>query len=285
MANAPTTAASTSTVLRLEGADALALLDRIATRALVDLEPGHSRWAPFCDFRGRLLHRALVAVTSDRAVWMLRDDAPGMSLAAMVNAHVFREDVRIGLGESRWSARLEMRNGIRANDPIEERDGIPSAAPAGDGLAMVLVAPDATPAGPAVERARIEAGRPRHGHEIAQDFNPFEVNLAREVHLAKGCYTGQEALQRLITYDSVRRRLARVSGSGSAPAVPQPIAGRAGVLTSAIAEETGARWTGLAVLRHDAARGEAPLTLESGGAIDRVELFDLARPEGREGAR
>jgi folate-binding protein YgfZ len=285
MANAPTTAASISTVLRLEGADALALLDRIATRQLLDLEPGHARWAPFCDFRGRLLHRALVVVTSDRAVWMLRDDAPGTSLAGMVNAHVFREDVRIGLGESRWSARLQIRNGIRASDGIEERDQIPWVVPAANDLAMALVAPDAAPAGPDVERARMRAGRPRHGHEIAQDFNPFEVNLAHEVHLAKGCYTGQEALQRLITYDSVRRRLARVEGSGTTPIVPQPIAGSAGVLTSAIGEETGGHWSGLAVLRHDAVRGEAPLMLESGGAIDRIEAFDLGRPEGREGAR
>lgn len=280
---APTAVASASTVLRLDGADALALIDRISTRALADVTPGQARWAPFCDFRGRLLHRALVAVTSDGAVWLLRDDAPGLPLAAAVNAHVFREDLRIGIGDARWSARL-----VEGEPParIEERDGAPVAVPAGPGLVLVLDAPGAVAADTAAERARIEAGRPRHGHEIAEAFTPFEVNLAHEVHLAKGCYTGQEALQRLITYDSVRRRLVLVEGAGSAPVVPGAIAGpdgAAGVLTSAIASDPGA-WIGLAVMKHEALAPGVPLRVEGGAAIERVEPFELTRPEGRERA-
>lgn len=279
---ASTAVESTSTVLRLEGADALALIDRISTRSLADLAPGQARWAPFCDFRGRLLHRALVAVTSDRAVWLLRDDAPGLPLAAAVNAHVFREDVRIGVGDTRWSARL-------ANlDPptrIEEREGAPVAVPAGEGLVMVLDAPGSVATDPARERARIEAGRPRHGHEIAEAFTPFEVNLAHEVHLSKGCYTGQEALQRLITYDSVRRRLVRVWGTGAAPATPSDIVaanGTVGVLTSSAATTRG--WIGLAVLKLDAAAGTTSLRIDGGPAIEIVDPVELTRPEGREGA-
>src|SRR5689334_8069451 len=171
-----TSADSGSTVLRLEGADALPLLDRISTRLLIDLEPGQARWAPFCDFRGRLMHRALVAVTADRAVWLLRDDAPGLGLAAALNAHVFREDIRIGLGDERWSARLVLASATGAE--VIERDGTPVAVRAGDDRIMELVAPRAAAApDPGLERVRVRAGRPRHGHEIAQEFTPFEVNL------------------------------------------------------------------------------------------------------------
>ncbi len=112
------------------------------------------------------------------------------------------------------------------------------------------------------------------------------MNLAHEVHLAKGCYTGQEALQRLITYDSVRRRLARVEGAGVVPAVPGAIAGPdgpAGVLTSTSASEPGS-WIGLAVLKHEALASGASLRVEGGPAIERIEPFELTRPEGREGA-
>jgi len=112
------------------------------------------------------------------------------------------------------------------------------------------------------------------------------VNLAHEVHLAKGCYTGQEALQRLVTYDSVRRRLVRVAGSGAAPVVPRAIAGpdgAAGVLTSATAAEPGT-WIGLAVVKHEAATGSVSLRIDGGPTIERVEPFELTRPEGREGA-
>jgi folate-binding protein YgfZ len=147
---------------------------------------------------------------------------------------------------------------------------------------MVLEPANAPPPDAGAERARIAAGRPRHGHEIAEAFTPFEVNLAHEVHLSKGCYTGQEALQRLITYDSVRRRLVRVDGTGDAPDVPREITGPAGVLTSAIAVEHG--WIGLAVLKHDALAPGTTLRVDGGPAIDRVEPFDLTRPEGREGA-
>src|SRR5205809_6240655 len=82
-----------STVLRLEGRDALPLLHRISTQALLDLRPGSARATLFCDFRGRLLHRAVVAVTSDGAVWLLRPDAHGAELAAVVERMVFRDDV------------------------------------------------------------------------------------------------------------------------------------------------------------------------------------------------
>src|SRR2546427_12639350 len=95
--------AAESTLLRLEGRDALAVLHRLSAAFLDDLVPGQARATLFCDFRGRLLHRVIVVVTSDRAVWLLRDDAPGAALAAHLDHHVFREDVRVSdLGAGRW---------------------------------------------------------------------------------------------------------------------------------------------------------------------------------------
>src|SRR5689334_24827944 len=60
---------------------------------------------------------------------------------------------------------------------------------------------------------RIRAARPRHGHEVTSSFTPFEVGLAHEVHLDKGCFTGQEALMRLITYQD--RKSTRLNSSHS----------------------------------------------------------------------
>src|SRR5690348_6678443 len=84
-----------STALRLEGRDTLALLHRTTSNALAELAPGTARATLFCDFRGRLLHRAVVALTRDGAVWLLREDAPGAPLAAAIERTVFRDDVRI----------------------------------------------------------------------------------------------------------------------------------------------------------------------------------------------
>jgi folate-binding protein YgfZ len=57
------------------------------------------------------------------------------------------------------------------------------------------------------EALRIEAGLPAHGREVTQESNPWELGLEAAVAPDKGCYTGQESLNRLRTYGGVRRRL------------------------------------------------------------------------------
>ena len=225
--------------LRLTGRDALPLLHRISTQALLDLKPGESRATLFCDFRGRLLHRAVVSVAEDGAV-LLRSQTPAAELAAFLDRHIFRDDVA-----------------------VENRSDETAAEPSID------------------ERARIRAGDARHGHEIAEAFNPYEVGLAADVHLDKGCYTGQEALQRLITYSSVRRELARVSGAGATPAVPADVTRdgeKVGVLTSAAADESGG-WIGLAVIKKELVSKTAT-DLAVAGATLTLEALPPACPAG-----
>lgn len=240
------------TSLLLTGADTLPLLHRLSTNVLSDLAPG--RWRPtlFCDFRGRLLHRALVVHAAAGEVWMLSDEAAGAGgagLATFIDRFVFREDVKIADRSS------EERPSFTLDEPL--------------------------PA-PLDEAARIAAGAPRHGHEIAEHFTAYEVGLAHEVHLSKGCYTGQEALQRLVTYDSARRRLVRVAGLGAAPEThAELVAGGepAGLVTSALA--SGAGWTGLASVRRDRVESGAALALTDGQAVTIEHAFELTRPQGR----
>jgi len=230
--------------LRFEGRDVLDVLHRISSNDLAGLPPEGSRVTLFCDFRGRLLHRAVVVRAADGAVWLL-SDSPGEALAAFVDARVFREDVR------------------RAAGPLE----VPAAMRA---LAEAAFGAD--------ERARIEAGLPRFGHEVSEAFNAYEAGLAGEVHLAKGCYTGQEALQRLVTYDSVRRERVRFSGAGDPPAPQDVLAGgeTVGRLTSATA--SGGGWIALAIVRVAAIEAGLPLTLADGTALAAPHRFPPAHP-------
>jgi folate-binding protein YgfZ len=271
-----------STALRLEGGDALDLLHRISTNALLDLAPGRARGTLFCDFRGRLLHRAVVARASDGAVWLLRDDAPPAPLAAHIDRHLFREDVRIADRSAAWS--VHPAEDGPAPGSIEERDGVPVRVAPEDGFALALesraTTPDVDP--DAYTRARVQAGRPAHGHEIVDTFHPFEVRLAHEVHLDKGCFTGQEVLLRLVTRDAVRRRLARVAGAGAVPALPSRLfAGgeEAGALTTVIADGSG--WMGLAVLKRAALEPGVTLTTEDARAVDSVFAMPAGEPLGR----
>src|SRR5262252_163920 len=238
---------ATSTALRLTGRDTLPLLHRVTTNALEDLQPGEARATLWCDFRGRLQFRAIVAVAADGAVWLLRADAPGAELAAAVDKMIFRDDVRVEDVSGAYPLVLA-RGTTGEAGVLDQANSVPSIVSTGDGTRLVR----AGTAEPLAESARITLLHPRHGHEIADAFNPFEVGLAHEVHLAKGCFTGQEALQRLITYGSVRRRPAHVQLSGAPPAPPCDVLAkgdapgeRAGVLTSV------ADGSGFAILRRD----------------------------------
>jgi folate-binding protein YgfZ len=223
------------------------VLHRVSTNDLATLAAGESRVTLFCDFRGRLLHRALVAHGPESVVWLV-SDSPGDALAAFIDSRVFREDVRV------------------------EEGPVPPPSPL-SGPVLAAFGAD--------ERARIVAGLPRFGGEIDEAFNPYEAGLAREVHLAKGCYTGQESLQRLVTYDSVRRQLVRVAGTGAPPA-PQDVSAVGDVvgrLTSTAADADG--WTGLAIVRLNALEVGAPLSLADGSLLAVVHRFVPAAPLGR----
>ena len=268
---------ATSTALRLTGRDTLPLLHRVTSNALDDLEPGEARATLWCDFRGRLQYRAVVAVAADGAVWLLRADAPGAELAAAVDKMIFRDDVRVEDVSEAYHFVLA-RGTTGEAGVLDEANSVPSIASTGDGTRLVR----AGTAEPLAESARITLLHPRHGHEIADAFNPFEVGLAHEVHLAKGCFTGQEALQRLITYESVRRRPARVQLSGSMPSLPADVLAkgdspgdRAGVLTSFDGGE------GFAILRREPLEAGADFALADGRVVEVIAAPEPARPLGR----
>jgi len=54
---------------------------------------------------------------------------------------------------------------------------------------------------------RVESGMPDWGTEITEDYNPHEARLIKAVSFTKGCYTGQEVIARLDTYDKVQKYL------------------------------------------------------------------------------
>lgn len=270
-----------SGVVRLEGRDALAVLHNISSAMLSDLGTGEVRTTLFCDFRGRLLHRAAVALAPDGAVWLVRADAPGAELLAFVDKHVFREDVRLADADAEWRVREVVGASGLAAGRAEFADGRPARLQIADAFALVVEPGAGSGALLESEAARIRAGRPRHGHEVSDAFTPFEVGLAHEVHLNKGCYPGQEALMRLITYGSVRRQLALVEGAGAGPADAALRVGDrdVGRLTSVNAD--GGGWLALAVMRREGCEPGAEVRLADGRAITSVRAFPEERPIGR----
>ena len=269
-----------STALRLTGYDVLAVLHRVTTQKLDDLPPGQSRTTLFCEYRGRLLHRATVVHAPDGAVWLLRHDAPGAELAAAVDRSVFREDVKIADRSGDFAVRLtSVPAGAHAGATFAA-DGVPLLAGESEGFALALDA-SAAPSQAVDEVARIAAGHARHGTEVCDAFTPYDVNLSAHVHLDKGCFTGQEVLLRLVTRDKVLRRLVRVGGTGTTPEAQDVLAGGepVGRLTSATATAEG--WIALTVMRITALAAGDAFTLADGRALGGLRTFDVARPLGR----
>jgi folate-binding protein YgfZ len=73
------------------------------------------------------------------------------------------------------------------------------------------------------EYYRIRAGVPQFGIELSPKDILLEANFDRAVARSKGCYPGQEVVERIFTYGSVNRKLCRVRCSSSNERLPLPL--------------------------------------------------------------
>jgi len=69
----------------------------------------------------------------------------------------------------------------------------------------------------ALEVLRIEAGTPRLGADLDETVLPAEAGLERAVARDKGCYTGQEVIERLRSQGQVSHRLVGLRADGEVP--------------------------------------------------------------------
>jgi aminomethyltransferase len=64
---------------------------------------------------------------------------------------------------------------------------------------------------------RLEHGKPRYGDEIFDTTLPQETGQMHAVHFAKGCYLGQEIVERIRSRGHVNRLLVKLEVEGDAP--------------------------------------------------------------------
>ena len=74
-----------------------------------------------------------------------------------------------------------------------------------------------------LEAWRIMSLRPRVDIEISHSSVPLELGLADTIAGNKGCYPGQEVIEKIIALGSPARRLARIEGEGSGPEAGEKI--------------------------------------------------------------
>jgi folate-binding protein YgfZ len=64
---------------------------------------------------------------------------------------------------------------------------------------------------------RLEHGKPRYGEDIFDTTLPQETRQMHAVHFAKGCYIGQEIVERIRSRGHVNRLLVKLEVEGGAP--------------------------------------------------------------------
>jgi folate-binding protein YgfZ len=141
----------------------------------------------------------------------------------------------------------------------------------------------ATPVGSAVVEAfRIAEGVPLYGIDMAERDLPQETSQMRALHFSKGCYLGQEIVERIHSRGNVHKHLRPLELEGSVPAsgteLKLPDGTVTGQITSAAALQlpSGARLFALGMIRGEAELRSEPFTYAAGTATGAARI--LAAP-------
>lgn len=252
--------------LRVAGSDALNYLQGQFTNDLRDLgsEGAYGLWL---NAKGKVVADSFVLpappVDGTPTFWVGSYFSSAATVRARLESCIVADDVTIEDATADWAAvtifgavdRAALRAAIpgalafpgRRDGDVHHEWVFPVGAQA-EALAALAGRPQAGEADVCLRRIR--AGIAAVPADIGEADLPNEGGLEDvAISYTKGCYLGQEVMARLKTMGQVRRRLVRVAGPGSVPALPAAVyAGEraVGELRSAVA--VGAGYEGLALL-------------------------------------
>ena len=299
-------------VIEVTGEDRLAHLDATTTQALKDARPGLATAALVLDANGNPLAMFDVLVLPDR-LWLITPGADVTDVVMTVIAgRTFLADARFTLTEHtvvRAAVDASLARRAWSGMSVVPEPGTVRSTPTGDTAVAADHAGVLTLAGPSaeVERLagalrqagaveadaastdawRVATGRPAWGAEVMPPHLPEELGLLpTHVHLAKGCYPGQEAVARMWMLGRPRRRLARVHISGEAASAIAPGAtlgeGRETVTVTTLVPGTD---EALALVPGSASVGDALTPGDDGSGVEVIALIgDDPVPPGHDPA-
>jgi tRNA-modifying protein YgfZ len=230
-------------VVTVAGPDRLSWLNTLSTQQLLALGPGESSEALFLSLQGRIEHDCRV-VDDGETTWLLVEAAEAAPLAAWLDSMRFMLRVEVADVSAQWAvvgsaaevAALAGRTVWRdpwpgvlaggyaysgADHPAAGRTWLEYLVPTSELEAAVEGLDLAGTM--AAEALRIAVWRPRMGAETDDKSIPHELDLMRTaVHLAKGCYKGQETVARVHNLGHPPRRLVFLHLDGSQHTLPAP---------------------------------------------------------------
>jgi aminomethyltransferase len=290
---------STRGRIRATGEDRKRLLHAMTTNDVQGLEPGQGLYAFFLNAQGRVLADATILCAADHLL-ISTEPETRQSVFEHIDHFIIADDVTLEdateptcefalegpLASERldalgapvpeadynwrgWNDGIVLRAsatgqpGFRLIAPIDKKSALQEL--------LASVAPEAT-AGE-VLAVRLENGRPRYGDDITERYIAHETAQLHALHFQKGCYLGQEIVERVRSRGLVNRQLTPLSIAGTAiPARGDKIldgAKEVGEVTSAAWSPASDSVRALAYLRLEA-RHSAGLRTAGGDAVQVV---------------
>jgi folate-binding protein YgfZ len=221
-------------VVTVTGPDRLTWLDSLLSQSLSHLAPGDSAETLLLDPSGRIEYAARV-VDDGETTWLLMDAGTGAGLAAFLDRMRFMLHVEVADASAEFATIGTL--GEPVGGVITWRDPWAHVVSGGHQYAKVAEHPGSSwtysetlvPRGRletfgnrevagilALEALRIAAWRPRAATELDGTAIPHEFDWIRSaVHLAKGCYRGQETVAKVHNLGHPPRRLVILHLDGS----------------------------------------------------------------------
>jgi aminomethyltransferase len=228
--------------IRVSGEDRARLLHAMTTNHVQGLKPGESQYTFFLNAQGQIQADAYVLCYEDH---FLLDVEPHTrhSLYEHLDRFIIADDVTLeDVTEQTFALGLGGAELKRIYGPVADKEAaLKSLINRG---AILASAEDA-------EAFRIVKFRPRYGRDITDRSLPQETQQMHAVNFQKGCYLGQEIVERVRSRGHINRLLMGFTGdSEHAPAPGTKVAygGKEdGEVTSAVA--VGGKFYGLAIVR------------------------------------
>ena len=286
--------------IRVTGEDRARLLHAMTTNEVQKLAPGELAYAFFLNAQGRILADVYL-LCREQDILLDTEPETREKIYEHLDKFIIADDVT--LEDLTGGLATISLSGPRAGDVLAaagapapvaghaawgERTvaGISLSGGSGfllfaplDDKSSLIAALEAAGAAPADDEAvrvvRLENGRPRYGEEISERFLTQETGQMHAVSFSKGCYLGQEIVERVRSRAQIHRRLLPVT---LATGVPPPAATKfqsagkdAAELASAAYSPALGYSVGLAYVRIDIKPGD---TIAAGG----IEAKVLAAP-------
>jgi folate-binding protein YgfZ len=236
--------------IALTGSDRVRWLNGMVTNNIRDLEPGRGVYAFLLNPQGHILGD-LYAYNRGESLLVDTDQAQVEKILAVFDKYIIMDDVEIANISDQWSA-IGI-TGLKSREALQAAGfGVPELKPLqlveitwqqstvtlvrGDNPQVksfelwlapgdtervyeALTKAGATPVGPtALELLRIAAGIPRYGVDIRERDLPQETEQERALNFSKGCYVGQEIVERIRSRGQVRRKFTGFEIAGQLPA-------------------------------------------------------------------